>query len=203
MNLAKLIGRISLKLNNMLTIGVVEEVDYAKAKARVRIAEITTAWLSWTTPCASSDVVWSAPEEGEQVLIASVGGNLSQGQIIGSLYSKAHPANGNKGIVRRITFEDGTVVEYDREQHRMLVDLPEGDIEINTGGNIKVNTDGSLSVKAAQEVTIECPKNTVKGDLHIDGEVTSTGDMKAGEISLQKHLHKSVKSGTDKSGLPT
>ena len=42
----------------------------------------------------------------------------------------------------------------------------------------------------------------VGGNVTINGSLTTTGDVSAGTVSLQQHLHSEVQSGTDVSGPP-
>ena len=41
----------------------------------------------------------------------------------------------------------------------------------------------------------------IGGDLKVTGNISSTGDIKAGKIALQKHTHKSSEPGTN-TGTP-
>lgn len=42
----------------------------------------------------------------------------------------------------------------------------------------------------------------IGGNVTINGSLTTTGDVTAGKVSLQQHLHSEVQSGTDVSGPP-
>ncbi|MCL9653138.1 hypothetical protein L2088_00340 [Pseudomonas protegens] len=43
---------------------------------------------------------------------------------------------------------------------------------------------------------------TINGDVQINGKATTTGDVKAGTISLQNHKTSNVTPGSGTSGVP-
>lgn len=107
-------GEADRRSANVLRFGTIAEIDHANATVKVDLGELTTDWIPWTTPRAGQDQVWSTPDVGEQVVVLSAG-EPSQGVVMGSIFQNSHPANGNAGKDRRITFKDGTVVEFDRD----------------------------------------------------------------------------------------
>lgn len=72
-----------------------------------------------------------------------------------------------------------------------LGDAPDHYVQITSGG-IRIVTKGTVEIQA-QSAAINC-------DLSVSGNVTAQGDVTAGTISLQKHVHQGVKSGSDTSG---
>jgi phage gp45-like len=71
--------------------------------------------------------------------------------------------------------------------------------------------DGTCSLKLEKDFEVECKTATIKATdsmtfdtpkAHFTGEVTSDGDMKAGDISLQKHKTSGVKGGNETSDKP-
>lgn len=87
-------------------------------------------------------------------------------------------------------------------------------LRVALAGNVAELTmtpDGTCTLKLQQNLEIECDKASVKAPggmtfdtpkAHFTGEVTSDGDMTAGDISLQKHKTSGVKSGSDTSDKP-
>jgi len=61
----------------------------------------------------------------------------------------------------------------------------------NTGSKILLKSDGSIVITPAS------------GTLTVNGAITATGDVKAGSISLESHVHGGVQSGGSKTGAPT
>ena len=69
-------------------------------------------------------------------------------------------------------------------------------------GDLVVTGIKTANIKAANQINIDCPTVNIKGNVNIDGKVTSTGDMIAGGISQMTHKHKDVSKGKDKTGEP-
>src|SRR5690606_3869996 len=63
-----------------------------------------------------------------------------------------------------------------------------GNATVNVGGKTNVVSEGDATVKAPN-VTIDSPQTTCTGDLEVQGNVTATGDVTAGTISLKQHTH--------------
>ena len=83
-------------LSNIIRTGIISEVDEKSWRVRVRSGELETGWLRWNTTRAGAFNVWLPPSPGEQVVIACIGGNPETAMIIGSLWSDASPAPGQK-----------------------------------------------------------------------------------------------------------
>jgi hypothetical protein len=68
-------------------------------------------------------------------------------------------------------------------------------VEVDAGTHaINATTTGPLNLTA--------PLVTINGDVQVNGKVTTTGDVKAGTISLQTHLTSGVAPGSGNSGAP-
>ena len=79
------------RLDNLLRLGTIAEVDYANATARVKAGGITTDFLPWIT-CRAGDVkTWSPVSVGEQVLILAVSGEFNSGIILAGVYASNAP----------------------------------------------------------------------------------------------------------------
>jgi phage baseplate assembly protein V len=116
------------RLSNVARYGTVAEADYTGATAgfpavRVSLQDgaITTDWLPWFSPRAGKDRVWDPPEVGEVVMLLAPSGELTNGIAIPGIFSNGN-ANGNRAGLHRRTYDDGTVVEYDRDSHTFTVD---------------------------------------------------------------------------------
>lgn len=173
------LGEIDRRLSNLLRYGTIKALDEAHALVTVDIGDCTTDWLPWFTPRAGGDRSWWAPEVGEQVMVLSPSGELAHGCVLPAIFQDAHPANGNSKDVHRVTFGDGTVVEYDRSAHHLNVDTSasNGSVVINTGsGNATVNCN-QAAVHASTSVTLDTPTTHCTGVLNVDGKITGTGGM--------------------------
>lgn len=142
------------RLSNVARYGTVAEADYTGATAgfpaiRVQLqdGEILSDWVPWFTPRAGKDRVWDPPEVGEVVMLLAPSGDLANGVAIPGLFSDGN-ANGDRAGLQRRTFDDGTVVEYDRQSHKLTIDATESDGEVL----VKVQT---VNVEASGAVTIK------------------------------------------------
>lgn len=217
---------------NLIQVGVVAEADYAKARVRVLMGGLTSAWLPWTAARAGGDRTWAALEVGEQVLVACPDGDPASGVVIGAIYQAAHGAPADNADLNRTVYSDGAVVEYDRAAHAMTVTLPSGGtLNITAPGGVTVVATAGVTVNAPGNVTVTAPMTTLNGNLTVtgaistgtgasggatirgnikqiagsfetDGSVTSIGDQVAGTISQKTHVHSGIASGGNNTEVP-
>ena len=69
-----------------------------------------------------------------------------------ALYQTAHPAPAASADIRRIEFNDGTVVEHDRGSSITTVDTP-GDVVVKAGRSITANADVDIAADAGGNIT--------------------------------------------------
>jgi phage baseplate assembly protein V len=126
-------------LNNLMRYGLVKEADYENGLLRVDIqdGDLETAWLPWLTLRSGNDKFWWAPEVGERVLVLAPSGELHNGVVMAAQISSEFPQIANRETVQRTEFSDGTVIEYDRDAGRYLLDV-HGDIMIRATGNVTI-----------------------------------------------------------------
>ena len=218
---------LARRLSNLVRVGTISAVDYPSAKVKVAYGkdakgdDLVTGWLPWITARASHDITWHAPELAEQVMVISPSGELKLGIVLPALFQSNHPALANDASKHVTKYKDGTIVEYDRENHHMKIDCV-GSVEINGATNLSVNFDGSIEVTAPSttinteqlhngDLTINGNLNvsgltttgglvsqgTVGGGASIAGSVTVTGgDPTADGISLKSHTHQGDSGGT-------
>ena len=113
----------------------------------------------------------------------SVSGEFTTACILVGLYTQNSPSQSPDEHV--IEFADGAKITYNQSSGALVV----------TG--IK-----TASITAANQIDIDCPTINIKGNVNIDGKVTSTGDMVAGKISQINHKHGGVQGGPSKTGKP-
>ena len=66
-----------------------------------------------------------------------------------------------------------------------------------SGVELAVSGDGVEVKVDSMTFSISDSVITAGGDLKVKGDIISTGDIKAGEISLKQHIHKSAEAGED------
>ncbi|MFT4927016.1 MAG: phage baseplate assembly protein V [Phenylobacterium sp.] len=168
---------IQHRLSRIICLGTVAEADYDTARVKVTIGEWTTNWLPWLTTRASNDVDWWGLEVGEQVMVISPSGDMAQGVVIGSIYQQTQHTDIMDGVeteskmnIHRVRYQDGTTIEYDRENHRLKADVI-GDVEINVTKPDDNEDSGNITATVAGNVTA-----TVTGDVTatVEGDVTAT-----------------------------
>ncbi|WP_096641463.1 MULTISPECIES: phage baseplate assembly protein V [unclassified Wolbachia] len=141
------ISELQRKLANIVRIGLVKEVDYEKAKVRVKIGDIVTDYLPWTTSKAGKDRDWSPPDIDEQVLVLSPLGELSLGIVLPGIYQEKYPAPENKKEINSIKFQDGTKFTYDKGKHHLEIEVADK-ITLKAGKSSIEMTKGSIKLKA-------------------------------------------------------
>lgn len=126
------------RIANTVSVGTVEEADYATARLRLRIGALLTGWVPWADGRAGGNRTWSAPEIGEQMILLAPGGDIALGVAIGGIYSDAHPAPAASPEIHRIDYGDGSFIQFDRASGKLTISTT-GDIDLIAGGNVKIN----------------------------------------------------------------
>ena len=131
------------RLANVVRKGTIHELDAGNAVARVKYEEepdgtpCVTRWLQWGVRRAGPDRTWWAPEVGEQVVLLSPSGDLSQAVILCALWQDDFPANGDDAEMSRIDWQDGSYLQHDRESGDFSLHAT-GDILVTAAGNIRM-----------------------------------------------------------------
>ena len=171
---------LARRLANVVRPATVAELDLANARLRAKYDEtadgeaVLTAWLPWLTVRAGADRTWWAPEEGEQVVLLSPSGELPQAVALPGLYRDMFPAPSDSADLHVVEYEDGARLSYDRAAHALTAVLP-------AGATARLVAPGGA---------------TVVGNLRVEGNVTSTGDvtdstssMAAMRTTYNEHTH--------------
>lgn len=199
-------------LNNLIRTGTVLEVNLQDGLCRVQTGELQTTWLNWLTSRAGRTRTWWAPSVDEQVLLLSIGGDLTTAFVLPGIYSDANSAPSVSADALHIAFPDGAVIEYEPETSALTVSgIKTADV---TASDSITTTVPLVLVKASTRITLDTPEvvctnklttgtlevqkgGTMKGNIsHSGGSLTSNG------IVVDTHQHNGVKSGSDNSGGP-
>ena len=171
------IGELERRLSNTIRPGTVLEADYEKARIRVTMGDNTSAWLPWLTSRAGEDRTWHAPEVGEQVIVMAPGGELSAGYVMPGVYKNDYPANGDKPEISRTTYKDGAILEYDREAHAHLLQLPEGSATVKVGDDAETEiTPDKITAKVGSDAKTEITASKILAQIGTDAksEITAS-----------------------------
>lgn len=194
------VSDLDRRFHSGLRIGTVTAVDATNAVARVALGgETESDWLPWLAERAGIISAWAPVSVGEQVLVASIGGDTAQGVIVGSLFSDAQPPASQDAATRKIVLGAASMT------------MTEDAITLAVGGTSIEITDGLVAVTAADSTfsgtaTIEGlltylagmagqggggATATITGDISVTG-----GDVTADSISLKSHTHPGDSGGT-------
>ncbi len=173
------ITEINRRLVNMITLGVVIEANYESAQLRVEIGELMTGWLPWITTRAGGDRSWWAPEIGEQVIVFSPNGDLTQGLVLSALFQQKNSPPAAQPHIHKTEYADGAIIEYDRQAHHLSAVLP-------AGGTVTIKANGGITLMG--DVSIVGNLNVSESVTVSDG-VTVSNDVTAGGKSLMNHRH--------------
>jgi len=172
------LGELERRVSNTIRPGTVLEADYSKARIRVTMGDNTSAWLPWLTSRAGEDRTWHAPEVGEQVIVIAPGGELSAGYVMpGGIYKNDYPANADKAEISRTTYKDGAILEYDREAHAHLLQLPEGSATVKVGDDAQTEiTPEKITAKVGDDAKTEITASKILAQIGTDAksEITAS-----------------------------
>lgn len=206
------------RINDLIKIGEVSSINPAKCTARVVFAD-DDGVVSYDLPVLQRNTFKSKdfhmPDVGEDVLCVFLPSGVEEGFIVGSFYAgeiEVPEATENR---RTIIFKDGSIVRYDMESHTLTAQI-EGTSIVANRSSVTVNAPDAVTincktaaVNASSNVKIDTPKTDITGVLNVaglitgkgglavsggsgasvNGSLTTSGDVKAGGISLQGHTH--------------
>lgn len=96
-------------MENLARMGTVVEVRHTKpARCRVKLGDNTTDWLPWIAGRAAGKQgsKWWPPVKGEQCMVLSPGGDLSQGVALLGAYSDSMDAPSDGAGVDRTQWSE-------------------------------------------------------------------------------------------------
>lgn len=145
--------------------------------------DIVTGWVMLIKKYTHKNKDDYSLDEGEPVCIL-MEQNMRRGVILGTINTSKSDSEETDSDKEKKTFSDGSYFQYDRKNHVY-------DIYVK-GSNNKINIvadQGSIEIKC-KDATIEASNGcTIKGDVTVQGKIDASGDVKAGTVSLQNHVH--------------
>ena len=173
------------RVENLARMGTVVEVRHSKpARCRVKLGDNTTDWLPWIAGRAAGKQgsKWWPPVKGEQCMVLSPGGDLSQGVALLGAYSDSMDAPSDGAGVDRTQWSEKDWAEYRAGRH--TIHMEEGiKLEVGTACSITMAPD-IISLRVGGAVL------TIA-----NGRITSTVDIVAQGISAVHHVHGGVETG--------
>ncbi|NHB88866.1 phage baseplate assembly protein V [Photorhabdus tasmaniensis] len=200
-------------LRNLIRTGVVTEVDTQRGVCRIATGNLETDWRPWLTMRAGNSRTWWAPSRGEQVLLLSVGGELTTSFVLPAVYSDQFPEPStllteadyidfpDSGLP--VIYSDQSVAPPGRSEQAVHIVFPDGAVmEYEPKfGALTVKGIRTASVQASYSITLEATNITLKAhdkismsannkiELSSHNEISISADNKIGltshnEISL-------------------
>lgn len=199
-----------------IEVGKVHEADYPNARVRVLIGDedddeghVITGWLPMPGGRSRNDSEWHPLEVGEGVVVLSPSGELQNGVVMpAGLYNDENPAPGDKAGLWRKKFQDGGLIEHDRETGEWLV-KGMSKITLEVEGSTAVVTEESITLTVGDgvvttkdgEITLTAGGVTLKVDS--GGVTISGGAVKHDGKDIGKtHKHSGVQTGGGQTGVP-
>ncbi|MCL2656144.1 MAG: phage baseplate assembly protein V [Betaproteobacteria bacterium] len=200
------------RLEQIIRIGTISEIDHAQALCRVACGNLTSEWLPWLELRSGETRTWNPPTLGEQCLWISPSGNTDGGGcVIAGLYSDNAPSS--DGDETLALYPDGASIRYN-----------------HATGALAVTGVKTARVQASVSCTLDTPLTTLTGDLIVEGKAVikgllsylaglagsgggagsviqgpltqSDGALSSNGIVLATHAHGGVQPGGSSTGAP-
>ena len=169
----------SQDLLNIIKYGTVTEVKADTAQVKVTFKEsnnIVSYYMPVLQSFAGKNNAYVLPSI-DDVVVCLISPRGDAGVVLGSIYTGI-----NKPVISdenkyNITFDDGSVIEYDKNEHKLMLNVKgSAEIVIDKSITISVTEDKEVSAKnikitAESEVNIECNTASIeaKNEVKING----------------------------------
>lgn len=164
------VSELERLLNNSIRVFVVSELDEKKRLIRAKSEGLETGWLPWPACNGRNYTRWRPLRKGQQVVIASVGGDLSLGFVIAEIYSDQIKPSISNPDIDVIEFEGGDYIRRDAATGKMSIKA--------TGG---VSIIGDVSVVGGIKSTGDQVAENVSQIKHIHKETAPHPYLKSGK----------------------
>lgn len=147
LGLERQIEELNSRISNLFRVGTITSLLPADMKARVVFEDrdnMESYDLLVIVKNTMNNKDYWMPDIGETVLCCFLPIGLEQGFIIGGYYPQPVSRPANTENVRKVKFADGTVIEYDRESHQLLVDVPADGATVVVNAQTKVTVNSPL-----------------------------------------------------------
>lgn len=185
-----------MNLSDLLTRGVVTATNGAK-KMRELVIELFAGETRGEIEHMEPYGFTSEPKSGAECAAIFPNGDRSHGIVVVVADRRYRPTD----------LKTGEVAIFD-DQGQIVILKREG-IEVKTSGYLKAEVGGETTLKSGGNVNVTAPLTQINGNLTVTGAITgrgglaisggsgasvegslkTTGDVQAGSISLQNHVH--------------
>lgn len=206
-NIAELLRLI----RNIIRTGVVTEVEVGRG-CRVQTGDLETGWLPWITQRAGASRSQWPPSVGEQVVILSVGGELTTAIVLPGLFSDEYDEPTASLTANHVTYPDGAVIEYEPATGALMATgiktalIEAADSITATSPVVIVNA--SENIRFITPAVI-CSDNLTCATLNVmkGGEMSGSfnhtgGTFSSNGVVIDKHDHGGVERGGSRTDGP-
>ncbi len=158
MNSDALLADLSRRLESLIRLGTIAEVDLTAPRVRVDTGGLTTHWLPWLECRAGTTRTWNPPTVGEQVVLLCPSGEPATGIVLGALNSDDIPAPDSSADTHVTLYPDGARIRYN-----------------HASGALEATGIKTALVQASQKVTVDVPETEITGNVTIDGNLLVKG----------------------------
>jgi phage baseplate assembly protein V len=159
----QILSDMARKLENLITLGTVAELDHPGRRLRVQSGELLTDWLPWPAELGRNHIRWRPLRLGQQLILACPSGDPAQAAIVGQLYSATLLPPSTDENLDIVQWDDGSLVSYDSAAHRYTIAVNGGDIQLNATGNVDAAIGGNL------EAIAEGHAHVIANTIELDG----------------------------------
>ena len=139
-------------VSRLLRVGVVSTVNPDNATVRVKIgdqSDLVTYECPVVFAKTHNDKAYWMPDPGDHVLVLSLPYGVSQGFVLGAVYSRTDTVPVSSRDKWRYEFKDGSVFEYDRNKNHL---------DINVKGTVALHADGAVTIDSGKSVAVTAPR---------------------------------------------
>lgn len=171
-------------MNHLVRVGKVVSTVTGKSTVRVQFDdadELVSFDMAIIYPRTFKDKHYNVPDIGDQVVCLFLPNGLETGFVLGSVYNAQDAPPVDSQDKDHVTYEDGTVIEYDRKAHVLKADV-KGDAEIKTTKSIDAQAGTTITAKAADFIKLTAPTIFQNGNVVAtaeDGSATADVEEKA------------------------
>jgi phage baseplate assembly protein V len=154
------LGEAVRAINNLFYFATIKEADATYHNYKVILGsdqdgkEVVSEFIPMLVSKAGKDVDFKRYDVGERVLVMAPCANPNLGFIMGALPKQDAPNDFNG---RKMTFEDGAVISYDKKEKIATLELPAGSKIKIKGSDITIEAD-NVTIEKAKKVTVKSEK---------------------------------------------
>ena len=142
-------------VKNMVKVGIVESFNQNNATARVVFedANLKSYDLPIMVKQTKDNKDYWVPDIDEPVICIFLPTGIESGFILGAYYNQKDKPPVTDQNKRTVKFKDGTIIEYDRKQHKLTADV-KGDIDIKATGKVDMIVNGDISLQSSASIIL-------------------------------------------------